>query len=216
MKPRSAGLLILLLLAACASPTETAISIDAKIELAEGERIVLFPSARAGIASSRDFVDCVRSAIAELGVPDDAIMATEAFQDALFPWFEPAHAPQSVAELESLLSRSKVRQTIAAIEVRYLLAMALRTESDGFPGMLCVASYAGAGCLGLAWSSEETRLDALVWDLATGRESGEITATSSGTSMSLGVVIPLVFVAYTEEEVCEAVAGALGDVLGPE
>ena len=198
----------LLVLAACPSPTETQLTTKAEMPIAAGERIVLFPS-----GGDKRLVHCLGEQLAERGIGSERLLATQTFQDALFPWFEPVHAPRTVSELEAVLARPKVAETIVELRVRYLLSLAVRNKSDGFPGMLCGGGYGGAGCLGLAWSDESSTFDAVVWDVTRGSEAGTVTASSTGTSMGLGLILPIVFVAYTEDEVCAALAKGLSGAL---
>lgn len=208
------ALLLLVPLATCASPTKTDVSIDAEMPLAPGERIVLFPGHRQdGSSADWSLIECVRTELAKGAAPGSAVMDTAEFQDAMFPWFELAHAPQSVEEMDRLLSRPKVQERIADLNVRYVISMAISTEADEFPGMLCGAGYAGAGCLGVAWEGKRSQLNAIVWDLKTGGKAGGVSVSSSGESLSLGVIVPIVFIAYTEEDACEALAAELGELL---
>ena len=213
-----------LFLSTCASPTETEVSIEAEMPLAPEERIVLFPNQRREASpASREFARCLRTELAERGTPNASVMDTTEFQDAMFPWFEIAHAPQTAEEMDSLLSRPKVREQIIALNVRYLISMVLVREAHGFPGhelsigsalrMICHAGYPGVGCLGLAWEDELSKLDAIVWDLKKVREVGDLSVSSSGKSLALGVIVPIVFIAYTEEDACEALAAKLGEFL---
>ena len=205
---------MILLLSSCASPTETKVSFEAEMPLAPGEKVVLFPNDRRDASTaSRGFVRCLRSNLEEKAISFSKVMDTAEFQDALFPWFEFAHAPQTVDEIDGLLSRPKVREQIAALNVRYLVSMTLDGYRDGFPGMFCGGGAVGAGCLGIAWEGKVSQLDAVVWDLKTGKEEGDLSVSSSGTSLALGVIFPIVFIAYTEEEACEALADKLGEIL---
>ena len=202
-----------LFLTTCASPTETEVSIEAEMPRAPGERIVLFPNHRRDASpASSEFARCLRTELAERGTPYAAVMDTTEFQDAMFPWFEFAHAPQTAEEMDSLLSRPRVREQIIALNVRYLISMVFARDADGFPGMIC-GGYPGAGCLGVAWESKVSKLDAIVWDLKTGKEAGGMSVSSSGKSLALGVIIPIVFIAYTDEDACEAMAAKLGEFL---
>ena len=223
---RTLGLLVLR--ATCASPTETDVSIEAKMSLAPGEVLVLFiysnsvqrspvfeiedpfPSQRQHASpASRELARCLGTKLAKKAAPYLRVMDTDYFQDAMFPWFEFEHAPQTAQQMDDLLSRPRVRERIASLNVHYLISMALSTDAEGFPGFGC----SGQGCVGLAWASKTTQLDAIVWDLKTGREAGELSVSSSGTSWALGVIVPIIFIAYTEEDACEALAAELGEFL---
>lgn len=208
-------LIITLLLAACPSFTKTDVSIEAEMPLEPGEAIVLFPGYRPSKDSaSWKFVRCLGTELAEREALNLTIMDTADFQDAMFPWFEFEHAPRTAHDMDSLLTRPSVRERIANLKVRYLISVALTTDADGFPGMFCGAGYGGAGCLGLAWESKTSQVNAIVWDLKTGREAGNLSASSSGETVALGVVIPLAFVANTEKDACKALADGLGEFLG--
>ncbi len=226
------SLVLLVLLATCASPTETDVSIEAEMSLAPGEVLVLFiysnsvqrfsvfglgdpfPSHRQHASpASRVFAQCLGTKLAKSAAPYLRVMDTDYFQDAMFPWFEFEHAPQTAQQMDDLLSRPRIRERIASLNVHYLISMALGTDVEGFPGMFCGAGGGGAGCLGLAWAGKATQLDAIVWDLKTGREAGELSVSSSGTSWALGVIVPIIFIAYTEEDACEALAAELGEFL---
>ena len=204
---RSCLLVWLLALATCASPTKTEVSVDAKMTLAPGEAIVLFPARRSGsMAASQNFVDCLENELVETAGPGTKILDSGQFQDAMFPWFESEQAPRTARDMDRLLSRSGVRERIARLDIRYLISMALATEADGFPGVLCGAGGAGAGCLGLAWEDRTSRLDAVIWDVKMGEEAGGLKASSSGRSLAFGLIVPIIFTAYTERDACEAVA----------
>ncbi len=222
------SLVLLVLLAACASPTETDVSIEAEMSLAPGEVLVLFiysnsvqrspvfeiedpfPSQRQHASpASREFARCLGTKLAKKAAPYLRVMDTDYFQDAMFPWFEFEHAPQTAQQMDDLLSRPRVRERIVSLNVHYLISMALSTDAEGIPGMFC----GNTGCYGLAWEGKTTQLDAIVWDLKTGREAGELSVSSSGTSLSLGVIVPIIFIAYTQRDACKALAAELGEFL---
>ncbi len=216
-----AGLIALvlpLLATACPVPTTTEVEVVAETLHVTDEAIVLFPALRAaGLPSNAGFVRCLRTGLEKRVTPKPKIMETAAFQDAMFPWFEFEHAPRTARELNALLLRPLVRERIASLGVRYLISIAGGTESgDGFPGLLCGAGGGGAGCLGLAWEDRTSRLNAVVWDIMSGGQAGELSVTSSGTSVIPAFIIPFPFIAYTEEDACDALAADLAQLLyGP-
>ena len=211
-----AGLIALvlpLLATACPVPTTTEVEVVAETLHVTDEAIVLFPALRAaGLPSNAGFVRCLRTGLEKRVTPKPKIMETAAFQDAMFPWFEFEHAPRTARELNALLLQPLVRERIASLNVRYLISIAGSTDADGFPGMLC--GY--GGCLGLAWEDRTSQLNAVVWDIMSGDQAGELSVTSSGTSVIPAFIIPFPFIAYTEWEACEALAANLGQRLyGP-
>ncbi len=196
------GLAAVLTLGGCPAPTETVTSGTAEFALAAGERIVVYPS----------FV-CLSDALASLSGTPFRVMPTAEFQDSLYPWFEPGNEPASAEALDRLLGKPHVRARIDELHVRYLIGITRRDTSDGFPGFFCGAGYGGAGCLGVGWENKQTALNAVIWDLRESRQTGALSAQTSGTSLAIGVAVPIIFVADTETEACEKMATLIADNL---
>lgn len=198
------GILLVLLLAAtaqsCVVPTKTQLS-ESKIPSAVIDGlIVVYPH-----------FPCLAEKLGEnLGDPA-IIMSSSKFADALYPWFEPDLAPSEAASLERLLEKPHVHEKVLTINVRFLIGITTVNETDGFPGFFCGAGYGAVGCLGVGWEKKKTSLDALVWDLRNNLDHGAMSVTASGTSLFLGLAIPLVFVAKTEEDACGIMADAIVD-----
>ena len=55
-------------------------------------------------ASEADFMRCLKKELEKNVSHQVKLIDAARFQDALFPWFEPTHAPSSVKELEALQS----------------------------------------------------------------------------------------------------------------
>jgi len=228
---RRLACLAALLVSGCAAPTRTEVSFDPAPQSVQATRdaVVLFPTyvdhgsgdttandqsnpGQQG-AVEADFMRCLKREL-DVNVSHQVkLMDAETFQDALFPWFEPKHAPSNVKELEALLARSVVHQRIASLGVRYLVNIAGSAESDGFPGMICGAGYGGGGCLGLAWENKTHRVHAVIWDVVQGTQSGALSTKTSGRSVAFALVIPIIFVANTEGDACKALASELGRLL---
>lgn len=220
-----------ILVSGCAAPTRTEVSFDPVPQSMQVTRdaVVLFPAyvdPGYGAATSNsqptpeqhnageaDFMRCLKNELEKKVSHRVKLMDAATFQDALFPWFDPTHAPSNVRELEALLARPEVRQRIASLGVRYLVNIAGSAESDGFPGMICGAGYGGGGCLGLAWENKTHRVHAVIWDVVQGTQSGALSTKTSGRSVSFAFVIPIIFVANTEGDACKALASELGRLL---
>ena len=194
----SAFCIALLGLSACPAPTEMTTKGTASIDRASDEFVVLYPED-----------ECLNVALTEKIQGKARVYPTKGFQDAMFPWFEREHAPRTLEDLRTLVARPKVAERIATLDVRYLISVAATQSSDVFPGLLCGGGYAGAGCLGLMLDDKKTSLEALIWDLRDVSEAGKLTSTSSGSSAALGIIIPIVFAAYTEEEACRELAASI-------
>ncbi len=213
-----AGLIALvlpLLATACAVPTTTEVEVVAETLHVTDEAIVLFPTLRAaGLPTNAGFVRCLRTGLEKRVTPKPKFVEPAAFQDAMFPWFEFEHAPQTVRELNALLLRPLVRERIASLGVRYLISIAGSSDLDCVPGLLCPARYpSGASAVDLRWKNTTSRLNAVVWDMVSGDQAGELSVTSSGTSVTGAFIIPFYFIAYTERDACEALAAELGQRL---
>lgn len=220
-----------ILVSGCAAPTRTEVSFDPAPGSVQATRetVVLFPAyvdhgngtatangqpnpAQQG-AGEADFMRCLKKELEKKVSHQVKLIDAARFQDALFPWFEPKHAPSNVKELEALLARPAVRQRIASLGVRYLVNIAGSAESDGFPGMICGAGYGGGGCLGLSWENKTHRVHAVIWDVVQGTQTGALSTKTSGRSVSFALVIPIIFVADTERDACKALATELGRLL---
>ncbi len=214
-----AGLIALvlpLLATACAVPTTTEVEVVAETLHVTDEAIVLFPTLRAGgLPTNAGFVRCLRTGLEKRVTPKPKFVEPAAFQDAMFPWFEFEHAPQTVRELNALLLRPLVRERIASLGVRYLISIAGSSDADCVPGLWCRGRRLAPPLqpVGLYWKNTTSRLNAVVWDMVSGDQAGELSVTSSGTSVTAAFIIPFYFVAYTEEDACEALAAELGQRL---
>lgn len=189
-------------LCACAAPTRTQTSGTVKLDLAADGRIVVYPS-----------FGCLSEKLAKKIDPPSIVMSTAAFQDAMYPWFEPAHAPKSAESLSRLVAKPHVRAKIDDLKLRFLIGLTQANEGSGFPGFFCGAGYGGAGCLGVGWENKQTSLNAVIWDFREKRESGSFSVKTSGTSLMIGVGLPIVFIASTEDEACRKVADVIVDGL---
>ena len=209
------AVLLALITSSCAVPTQTDVSgqTEAVDTITIGEAVVLFPARRKPGTHVNPFFQCLDAEFARQVSASLRVMHAAKFQDAMFPWFEAEQLPATARELDALIKRPRVKQRIAALNVRYLVTIATATDSDGFPGILCGGGYAGAGCFGVMNDERSTQMNAVIWDIVEGERAGEISATSSGESFGLAFVLPLLFLAYTEQDACEALAVELSATL---
>ena len=178
--------------------------------LASGEMVAvlsdLYTREQAG------FVDCIMEEMRE-AAPELAIMPVRKFRDALYPWFEPATTPDHIDELTVLLGRPAVKRRIEELDVRYVAIVGGRTDSENDGAFGCVGAYAGAGCLGVSTEDRHSHFSAAVWDLKQGDSAGTITAKTSGTSVFVGVIVPIMFFSATESATCDALGRRLADFM---
>lgn len=156
------------------------------------------------------FVKCVVEEMHE-AAPDLTIMPAREFRDALYPWFEPATAPDHIDELTALLSRPAVKRRIEELDVRYVAVVGGNTVGENEGAFGCFAAYSGAGCLGLSTEDRESRFSAAVWDMKQGTSVGALSAKSSGTNVFIGLIVPIVFYSATASAACDALGQRLAE-----
>jgi len=86
-----------------------------------------------------------------------------------------------------------------------------KTDSGG--SFSCAIGPGGGGCLGFGWWEKESAYEAAVWDLRTGKSTGEVTTNVTGTSALVGVIVPLPFIARVQATACDRLAEQLTSFL---
>jgi hypothetical protein len=136
-------------------------------------------------------------------LPEFSIIGHEAVQDMLYPMMEPDTQPDSELEFAELLRRDDVRARLAGKGLRYLVAFSGSTRTDEWNGgVFCGGGYGGAGCLGFAWATKKTALDAVLWDLQKDNGSKHATGSDTGTSMLPAFILPIPLLASTQSDAC--------------
>ncbi len=182
-------------------------------QIGDGEAVVLLAKPRVeGASAEDDFMDCVGDKMnRRYGI---AVHSNDAFQDALFPWFEPSTAPQRAEGVARLFARQNVRERIDASGVRYVVwvdGMTRQTDSGG--SFSCAVGPGGGGCIGFGWWEKESDYDAFVWDLKEAKTAGVVSANVTGTSALLGVLVPVPLIARVQGTACDRLAEQLGTFL---
>lgn len=180
----------------------------APTHIASGEGVVILAKPKVDGGSAEDsFMDCVGGRLNGEGIK---VQANDAFVDQLFPWFEPAIVPQRPEGISRLLARPAVAQRIAGTGVRYVVwvdGVTRKTDSGG--SFSCAIGPGGGGCFGFGWWEKESAYEAAVWDLQTGKSTGEVTTNVVGTSALVGVIVPLPFIARVQATACDRLADQL-------
>lgn len=182
-----------------------------------GEALIVM-NADSTLDDDDGFASCVRTSIAnaETGI---RLMAEKEFRNSLFPWFEQMINEQAIA---SLVSKPLVRNRIAELRVRYIIAVTGSTKSEWGKGwgsngayigesgvMMCGTGAGGAGCLGLTAWKRMSDLSAVIWDLRTGTAVGSIAAQVSGTNVMPAFVLPVPLIMPTETSACNELGASL-------
>jgi len=178
--------------------------------IAEGDRIVILSRKHhATHEAEANITNCIGDNLAA-GSDGLEVHPTTAFEDMLYPWFEPSTAPLTTEELPEVLAQPGVSNRIADSGVRYVVWLDGATDrvaSGG--GISCAAGVGGAGCLGLAWWQTDAKYEATIWDLQDASSAGTINADVTGRSVMPAIVIPLPFIARTKTHACKGLADQL-------
>jgi len=182
--------------------------------LGEGEQVVVLARKHhASHEAEEGFVDCISDALASGGEGLDVHSST-AFEDMLYPWFEPSMAPLSTDDLSELLEKPDVLEQVQSTGVRFVVWLDGSTDrvaSGG--GITCAAGVGGAGCMGLAWWEDDARYDATVWDIRELSSAGTIYADFKGRSVMPAIVIPIPLIARPQAKACRGLTEQLRQFL---
>ncbi len=213
MKPSiSLTLAILAGVAACVSYPEPDIQAPqaAYAAIAPGEAVTVLSASQTHEQST--ITRCVHRAMRE-AEPGLKIMPGQTFRDALFPWFEPTLAPANADELAALLARPAVKRRVEELSIRYVVVATGSTTKQDEGLFFCGGGGPGVGCLGFASQDRESRITAAIWDLKQGTSAGQLTAKTTGTNVSIGILVPILFFSATETAACEGLGKRLAQFL---
>lgn len=214
MRPARAatGVLALALASGCmTAKLEESRSLDTQIGANESVVLLAKPHVE-GTSAEDEFMDCVGDKIARRsGIH---VAPNNAFQDSMFPWFEPSTSPQRPEGIAQLLARPAVRQRIEASGVRYIVWVdGLTRQTDSGGSISCALGPAGGGCIGFGWWEKESDYNAVVWDLQESKSAGSVSTNVTGTSALVGAIVPLPFIARVQGAACDRLAEQLGGFL---
>jgi len=210
------------LLAAALGPLFGACGVESHLEpykqtdvvVSKGEQlVVLARKQHSNHEAEEGFVQCISDALAK-GDSRLEVHSTKAFEDSMYPWFEPSTAPLSTDDLSRLLEKPEVMQQVKKTGVRYVVWLDGSTDrvaSGG--GITCAAGIGGAGCMGLAWWADDSRYDATVWDIMQAESAGTIHADVKGRSVMPAIIIPLPFIARPQAAACRGLTQQLKQFL---
>jgi hypothetical protein len=180
----------------------------------DGEQVVILARKHhATHEAEQDFVECISDSLGR-GSTALQVHASTAFEDKMYPWFEPSTAPLSTDDLSELLKRPVVLEQVRDTGVRYVVWLdgsTDRVSSGG--GITCAAGVGGAGCMGLAWWEDDARYDATVWDIQELESAGTIHADVKGRSVMPAIIIPLPFIARPRAAACRGLTDQIKQFL---
>jgi len=202
------------LLAAALGPLFASCGVETHLEpykqtdvvVSKGEQlVVLARKQHSNHEAEEGFVQCISDALKK-GDGRLEVHSTKAFEDSMYPWFEPSTAPLSTDDLSRLLEKPAVLQQVRNTGVRYVVWLDGSTDrvaSGG--GITCAAGIGGAGCMGLAWWEDDSRYDATVWDIKH--------ADVKGRSVMPAIIIPIPLIARPQAAACRGLTQQLKQFL---
>jgi hypothetical protein len=159
------------------------------------------------------FQACVKKRMDEL-LPDARYVRSRTFRDALFPYFEPHSAPDTVAEFAEMLARPAVQKKIDDLGLRFLIEISGETEYGNQNGYIGAGvSTAGGGCFGVASAQKKSTIAIAIWDLKSIGRSRELAAEASRTATLVCLALPIPLIPATETEACHIAAERLAKLL---
>lgn len=155
-------------------------------------------------------VECIHTEIRTM-MPGAQVMPALTFRDQMFPWFEPNLAPRDTKSLAKLMGRTKVKERVVELQVRYVVTVVGSTVSHrnltGWGGIYG-AGYGGGGVvIGGLGTDEKTVLNASILDMKKIQSVGTIEATAEGrTEVGIIVMVPYLYSVSSMKGACKTIA----------
>ncbi len=178
------------------------------VVIAPNQAITILPQGPS--PDDMDIAECVGRKVQRTS-PNLRFIPLLEFRDALFPWFEPGTAPDTLEELALLLDKPLVRERISSLGVRYVIRVGGATIQQPFEGpIFCGFGPGGGGCFGYVAADRESHISATIWDLEEANSQGTVEVEASGTMVIPVFILPFfVTPAMTETYTC----GVMGERL---
>ncbi len=208
---------LLLVLQGCTSVTIDEYHASNDVEISHGERVVVLGRRHSSdYETEPDLISCIGNVLDD---QNDVIkvIPERQFIDALYPWFEPRTAPMRVKDMNRLLTRKDIANTINSYKIRYIIWVDGNTETTSSSGSIgCSIGAGGAGCFGFGTWDKESDYEATVWDYQELENLGQISADASGTSYMPAIVVPIPLIAQVQKNACKAMGLQLRNFLNPQ
>jgi hypothetical protein len=141
---------------------------------------------------------CLRREIAA-ELPGAEFVGSQGVRASLYPLVQHSTQPQTEQEFAELMARADVQARLRELGAAYLVAYAGGTDPGPVQG-LAGCSY--SGCLGFLWRSENSRLEAVLWNLMGTPTAQSASAVAKGTTVVPVFLLPVPLPAHTLEEAC--------------
>ena len=198
------------LLNGCVTATVQAVR-EADTGVTAGESIVVLSRRPRPNANETEFnfVNCINRKVSG-GSNAIPVIDEQNFRDALFPWFEPRTAPGKATDLPEMLAQPILADRLNEIGLRYLIWVEGSTQRIDQGGSLsCSVTPGGAGCFGFLTWENDSKYEASIWDVRTGRQAGRVSSDANGTSDMPAVVVPIPMIARVQQSACNSLGAQL-------
>lgn len=195
----------------------TSVTIDeyqkADTNLASHEKIVVLGRRHSpDYETEPDLIQCVGQVISasQSGI---SVIPEKQFVDDLYPWFEPRMAPMKPKRLAKLIQEPKLKEKLAAYQLRYMVWIdgnTRKTNSSGSVG--CAIGPGGGGCFGFGSWDEKSDYEASVWDYQRQTLVAKISADAQGTSYMPALVVPIPLLARVQSNACKGLGTQLREI----
>ncbi|MGH1370518.1 MAG: hypothetical protein ACRBBW_00680 [Cellvibrionaceae bacterium] len=208
---------LLLALQGCTSVTIDEYHASDSVAISQGERVVVLGRRHSSdYETEPDLISCIGDVLDDQNDVIEVIPERQ-FVDALYPWFEPRTAPMRVKDMNRLLTRKDIADTINSYNIRYIIWVDGNTETTSSSGSIgCSIGAGGAGCFGFGTWDKESDYEASVWDYQELENLGQISADASGTSYMPAIVVPIPIIAQVQKNACKAMGMQLRNFLNPQ
>jgi len=161
-----------------------------------------------GWRSQTEVADCLVSSMKSAD-PNLQFIEPDAFRDALYPWFAPSTAPQSLEELDSVMKNPLVQERMNNIGVRFVILVTGYTLEKDYVG----GGIMFFGIYGYTSINRETKMSVIVWDEKEMLSLGDVEVEKSGRVRMIGLIFPFVVPTFTEGPTCKEIGERMVRIL---
>ena len=165
------------------------------------------------VTDEQSVVDCITSSIRG-ALPDQPLVAWDAFRYAAFPNLPAGAEPRDPEYLVPLFRNAEFRARVGSLGLRYVGFVGGVTEVKQDGGIYCGGGPGGGACLGLITWKKATRLRAGMVDLKTMEQVSALEGKDSGTAWFAVIgILPIGMPYDTERGSCHALGTEIAEFL---
>jgi hypothetical protein len=150
--------------------------------------------------------DCIEGEL-RTALKNAAIIPSDRFQDAFFPWLEPNVTPDDTESLLKLMGQPLVRRRLHELGVRYIVALRGGTTHEGHTWGGAVYGPGAGIIVGGAHERFQTLLGARILDLQRIQSVAQVEAEGKGEfAAGMLVIIPYAYGKSSVKAACATIA----------